>query len=120
MGLEETIRTLTVGRPEAPLRSEIEHVAERLPLRTPRRFESDERLADAQSSEPWPDELVEGRERAAVWRQAEKALEEAAAELSCEDRLLLRLRFWQGLTISEVAAFLRRDAKPCTAGMSGS
>ncbi|MEO8503337.1 MAG: hypothetical protein ABI609_05525 [Acidobacteriota bacterium] len=112
LGLEETIRTLTVGRPNPPLRSEIEHAAERLPLRVRRRFESDERLAEAESSEPWPDALVEGRERAAVWRQAEEALEEATAGLSSEDRLLLKLRFWQGLTISEVATLLKRDAKP--------
>ena len=29
-----------------------------------------------------------------------------------EDRLLLRLRFWQGLSVADIAALLKLEAKP--------
>lgn len=112
LGFEEAVRTLTVGRPEPPTRAEIQHIVERLPVRSPRRFESDDGLAETRSAEPLPDAVLESRERAAAWQSAQRALEEATGSLSPEDRLLLRLRFWQGLSVADIASLLKLEAKP--------
>ncbi len=112
LGLDETVRMLTVGRPDAPARAEIERVAERLPQRAPRRFESEAVLEEHASREPLPDALLENAERRALWQSAAAALEEVAAGLPAEDRLLLRMRFWQGLSVADIAGLLKLDAKP--------
>jgi len=112
LGLEETVRMLTVGRPDAPAREEIERIAERLPPRAPRRFESDAVLEEHASRDPLPDALLESAERGALWRSAAATLEEVSAGLPTEDRLLLRLRFWQGMSVADIANMLKLEAKP--------
>lgn len=112
LGLEEAVRTLTVGRPDAPDRGEIERLAERLPVRAPRRFESDAVLEEHPSGELLPDERLAAQERGRLFRSAAETLETVAAELVPEDRLLLKLRFWKGMSVADIATLLKLEAKP--------
>ncbi len=110
--LQETVRTLTVGRLDGPPPAEIVRIAEQLPARTKRRFEGEGALEQHASNEPAPDASLLDSERGRMWRLAATTLEEVSAALAPEDRLLLRLRFWQGLSVAEIAKMLKLDAKP--------
>jgi RNA polymerase sigma factor (sigma-70 family) len=84
-----------------------------LPERTPLRPEQvgvddfvdppDPNLADA---------AVQGREAAVRRLRVERALEDALATLANEDRVLVRLRYWQGLSVADAARALGVPQKP--------
>jgi DNA-directed RNA polymerase specialized sigma24 family protein len=59
-----------------------------------------------------PDARLEAAERGALWRQAAATLEAVSQTLPAEDRVLLRMRFWQGLAVADIAEILKLDAKP--------
>ena len=96
-----------VDRPAA----ELERLAAQLPSRTRRRFEGEEALA-ALSSPEATDSGVEESERRATERQAESALARALGSLAPTDRLVLKLRFADGLAIVDIAALLGEPARP--------
>jgi RNA polymerase sigma factor (sigma-70 family) len=58
------------------------------------------------------DTRVQAREAAARRAHMERVLEDALEALPGEDRLIVRLRYWQGLTIAEVARALATPQKP--------
>jgi RNA polymerase sigma factor (sigma-70 family) len=45
-------------------------------------------------------------------RQAEHALETAVSRLPAEDRVVLRMHYWEGMTVAEIARSLSLDQKP--------
>jgi len=44
--------------------------------------------------------------------QCRQIIEEAINGLSIEDRLIVRLRFWEGLSVADIARGLKREQKP--------
>jgi RNA polymerase sigma factor (sigma-70 family) len=92
-------------------REEIEEIAVRLPVRTRRRQEGDDGLDRRPAPTPAPDQRLEEREDFAARREVLAVLREELAELSAEDRLLVRLRTESGLKISEIARSLGIDQK---------
>jgi len=44
--------------------------------------------------------------------QCRQIVEEAINKLSVEDRLIVRLRFWEGLSVADIARGLKLDQKP--------
>lgn len=96
------------------VRTPVEELAElagRLPQRTSRRFEGEEALEHAATSDR-VDRRVTDAEKAKTAEQVETALQEALAELPAEDQVLLKLHFRRGWTLARVARFLKLDQKP--------
>jgi RNA polymerase sigma factor (sigma-70 family) len=93
-------------------RGELERIAAALPTRFRRRFESDEALESRRADEQDPESAVLAGEAEAETRRAVACLRRAIDGLPAEDRLILRMRFDDGMTIAAVAANLRLEAKP--------
>jgi RNA polymerase sigma factor (sigma-70 family) len=102
LSLDECERTLKPHFP-ALLRTEIEEIAVRLPVRSRRRQEGDEELERRPAATPLPDQRMEEREAFAHRREILAALRAEVAKLSSEDRLLVSLRVESGLKVSEIA-----------------
>jgi RNA polymerase sigma factor for flagellar operon FliA len=92
-------------------RKELRTIAERLPVRTPRRIEGEDQLSEVESPA-----LTNGALLAAERRQQLETLHGAVARtiatLDSEDQLIIRLRFYEGFSIAEVARGLRLPQKP--------
>ncbi len=89
---------------------ELLEVAGALRARTTRRFESDSVLSSLAAAERGDQRVVDG-ERAAASERVRAALARALAALGSEDRLILKLRFTDGLTIRSIAATLDLDQR---------
>jgi RNA polymerase sigma factor (sigma-70 family) len=90
---------------------ELEQLAGQLPNRPRRRTEGEEALAVVDSGER-TDRGVLDSERRATERQAEKALALALAELEPAERLVLKLRFADGLQVVEIARMFGEPPRP--------
>ena len=88
---------------------DLEALATQLPVRFQRRFTSDEVLARVATPDaPDPVQEKEREERA---QGVQNALAEALGTLDEEDRLLVRLRFEEGLMVSRIAPLMDLDQK---------
>ena len=84
-----------------------------LPRREPLRpTHVDESALDATPAPGDAEHSVHEAESDERRRTVEVVLEGAVAALPLEDRMILKLRFWQGLTVAEVARALALDQKP--------
>jgi RNA polymerase sigma factor for flagellar operon FliA len=112
--LEEAVAIVLgecAARGEARSATELRELGARLPARTKRRFESDEGLERLPGGAPSDERLLDG-ERRALARRAEEELARAVAELDAEERLILKLRFADGMAIVDIAALLGVPPKP--------
>jgi RNA polymerase sigma factor for flagellar operon FliA len=91
--------------------AELEKVAARLPARSRRRLEGDEALSRLAARESASDGVDEATRREAEQRTG-AALTRAMAELEPAERLTLKLRFEDGLTVVEIAKLLGEPARP--------
>ena len=108
---EEACELLEANHRVTTSRSELEAMAARLPVRMRRRFESEEALDQVAADQPGPDEIASERERNLAAARAAAALEEALAKLAPRDRLILRLKYEDGVTVVDIARRLRLDQK---------
>jgi len=109
---DEALETLRTNHGVTASRGELAAIAGRLPLRVVRKAQSDDVLVVVPSAGPPPDAGLsreEVRARAAAVRQALLA---ALQELEADDRLLIKLRFIDGLPIVKIAGVLQVEAKP--------
>ena len=84
-----------------------------LPAREPLRPHAvDADVVDAMPGASSADDGVRQAEAAALRTAADAAIEGALAQLPGEDRLLVRLRFWDGLSLADVARALALPQKP--------
>lgn len=83
----------------------------RLPIRTKRRFESDDSLATV-AADASADASLDESERRATADRVGAVLRSVMAELPEQDRLILVLRFEDGRAVAEIAKLLRLDQKP--------
>lgn len=90
---------------------EIERLAERLPVRSRRRFEREEALHEVPALAADGESAVVARELEPKVRQTQSALRAALGLLPPQDRLVLKLRFQEGLKIVEIARALGIAAK---------
>lgn len=109
--LEEAIQRVLSREDTDEDEAELRRIAAQLPAHVPRRFAS---LHDAGPlpSEQGADALVRESERAAALGGASEVLESALAELPEEDQVIVRLRFWEGLTVASIARTLGIEQKP--------
>jgi RNA polymerase sigma factor for flagellar operon FliA len=109
--LDEAYETLKTNHGLNVTRDELEQLAARFPVRTPRRFESEEALATVAADDRTADELVTERERQELATHVSRALRGVMAGLPEQDQLILVLRFEDGRTVADIAATLRLEQK---------
>ncbi len=90
---------------------EISDLAARIPARV-RTSEVDETLLASVEAVQAADGELWLSERMRDWERARSILEQALANLPVEDQLILRLRFWEGFTVAEIARALKLEQKP--------
>ncbi len=90
--------------------AKLETLAGELRPKTTRRFESDTALDRMESSERSDQGVLDG-ERAKTMLRAKEALHSALADLGAEDRLILKMRFADSLTIRAIAAALNLEQR---------
>jgi RNA polymerase sigma factor (sigma-70 family) len=109
---DEALETLRTNHGVTASRAELEALAGRLPLRVVRKAQSDDVLVVVPSAVPAPDVMLsreEMRSRAAAVR---RALLAALRDLDADDRLVIKLRYVDGLPIVKIAGLLQIEAKP--------
>lgn len=82
------------------------------PPRTPRRHVGDDALGVTPSSLPGPEAVLEDRARAQRAQATSAALTAALGQLGPQDRLILKMRFRDGVPVSHIARALRLEQKP--------
>lgn len=108
--LDEAYELITTNHRVAASRAELERLAACLPVRTRRRFEPEDALANVASGDSAEEEAIERDRRAAAVRIG-AALQALLAALPAQDRLIVRLRFEDGQTVAAIATMLRLDQK---------
>jgi RNA polymerase sigma factor (sigma-70 family) len=83
-------------------RAELRRILRQLPERTRRRVEDERSLADLPAPET-ADRPVLERERHEMWETARAALRRLLAELPDEDQVILRMHYFDGYSIADVA-----------------
>lgn len=109
--VEEAFELITTNHRVAITREELERLAARLPLRSGRRFEGDDRLVDMAAATPPPDAGATGADDMSAADRIARALRRQTSGLPAQDRLVLALRFEDGRSVAEIAAMLRLDQK---------
>lgn len=99
-----------VARGLAASVAECERAWARLP-RHPRRHRVDEEVLDTLPSPTDALDPVEEDERRARSRKLVAALERAVAALPDADQVVLRLRYWSGIKVSQIAAMVGEEQK---------
>ncbi len=102
LSLDEATETLRTNFQLRATPAELAKLAAKLPKRSPRRFESDEQLAETASADR-SDEPVRDQEKRRTVHEAREALRDALASRSAEDRLVLRLHYDDGLSLTHIA-----------------
>src|SRR5262245_35631831 len=92
-------------------RKKLREIIQKLPRRTPRRIEGDEALAEVPASAEANGHLMES-EREAQLAVVQRTMARTIAALDSEDQLIIRLRFFEGFSIADVARGLGLPQKP--------
>lgn len=93
-------------------RDELAAIAERLPARVNRRMAGEDAMAHVPDVSPGPESVLARGELRQTAERARAALERAVLALEPQDRLIVALRFEQGLGVVEIARALAMEAKP--------
>lgn len=109
--VDEACEALITNHHVALSRHELEGLFARLPVRRPRRFEPVDAVVDAIAYASLPDDVVVLGEARAVATRVSAALADVMRALPAQDRLILRMRFEDHLTIASIAVALRIDNK---------
>lgn len=93
-------------------KQELRDLAERLPMRIPKpRVEGEDKLPESPGSLDAEAPALE-KERSVSMRQLEEALRETLQELDDEDRLILKMCYWDGFKVAKVAVLLGLPQRP--------
>lgn len=110
--LSEAVEIMRSNFKVAIAAEDLENLAQKLPQRRLHRAE-DERVLEQIPSHGEPaDRFVRDREQGTLSKKFETAIREAMRELAPEDRLILRMRFGDGLSVKIIAQALDLKAKP--------
>lgn len=107
--LEEAVATIRSAGTQLPADANLARIAARLPLRggRARHVALPDDLPAADTADQTVRERLAERDRAGI----EAAIETAFSELDAEDTVILKLRFWEGLTIADIARTLHLEQK---------
>ena len=109
---EEALETLRTNHGVMNGRAELEALAARLPLRVVRKPQTDDVLVAVPSGSPSPDAEVSRVEVQVRATAASEALLAAVRDLAPDDRLIIMLRYFDGVPIVKIAGLLQIEAKP--------
>lgn len=110
LSFDEAFETLRTNHGVTEDRAFLFDLFQRLPPRSSRRFVGEEELASLSSSGEEVEAAAVDRERAPLAQRLRTALEAAVLGLPAGDRVLLNLRFEQGLTVAEIQRSMNLDA----------
>lgn len=110
--LDEAIEVLRHRYNVVEDRATLARLASALPPRTTRRTEHEEVAADVPDAGPLPDAVAMDHELGRRALAARDSLWRALASLDAETRLLLKLFFWDRLTIAQIARMMAIDQRP--------
>ncbi|HET7433170.1 MAG TPA: sigma-70 family RNA polymerase sigma factor [Thermoanaerobaculia bacterium] len=110
--LDEAVKTLTTPQSSCYTVAELESIYLRLPLRNPRPvLVSEEVSPDAAAVDAEADDRVMARDRERAARSTMAALDVSLDKLDVEDRQILKMRFWEGQKVPEIARRMQLDQK---------
>jgi RNA polymerase sigma factor for flagellar operon FliA len=89
----------------------LERLAARFPIRTRRHFVGDELLENMAADSPDAEALLVRDEEQARFARVTARLRELMSELDPQQRLILQMRFEQGLSVADIARLLALDQK---------
>jgi RNA polymerase sigma factor for flagellar operon FliA len=93
-------------------RDRLYEIASRLPLRMSRKPQGEEAIAHVADPAATPDQVVAREELRPRAAQARAALDRAISALDSQERLIIRLRFVNGLGIVDIARALQIEQRP--------
>jgi RNA polymerase sigma factor for flagellar operon FliA len=105
---QEVLRSSGLGHVTS---RELSAIAARLPKRVVKAPRTTDEI-DGVAGEIHADDELWQSERSGDWATIQTALARALESLPAEDRLIIRLRFWEGWTIADVARALDLEQKP--------
>jgi RNA polymerase sigma factor (sigma-70 family) len=109
---QEAVRILTTPAGSQYTISELEAIYLRLPPRVPRPVPvSDELLPESIAADGEADELIEARDRERAARKTASAIDGLLDDFDAEDRLILKMRFWDAQKVPEIARTLHIEQK---------
>ena len=112
MTFDEAARILQINDGVCLDESELRAMGERFPVRSRRMLVADDSLDTMSDTRPGPDALFETASNLTAAEQVDAALAAALQRLPTADRLILRLYFFEGMKIADVARLLHREQKP--------
>lgn len=108
--LDEAIERMRSEHAVSLSRSELERIAASLRRSTERRRVSEEELLQIPTDGQVESRIVDG-ERARIEERLRELLAPLLRSLPAEDRLLLKLHYWDGLSIVDISRLLRRPQR---------
>jgi len=109
---EEAVEQLVTNHGVTESRQEIYATWIRLsPGGAPRRFVLEDEAIDLPASDPGPENAALAAEQEFQARRARAALERVLQTLPADDRVLIKLRFDDGFTVSQIARIQKLDQK---------
>jgi RNA polymerase sigma factor (sigma-70 family) len=109
--LPDAIQTVLASANCPPSEEELYQLATKLPVRHRDRTWTDEWIENIPCSRNSPEEALLARESEAARAYLEGALERSLSRLTTEERVAIKMRFEQGLSLNVVARALGRDPK---------
>ena len=109
---EQALETMRTNHGVTQPRAELEALAARLPLRVTRKPQGEEVLVTVPASTPSPDALLSREELQSRAAEVRQALLAALRDLDAEDRLIIKLRYLDGMKVVKIAALLALEPKP--------
>jgi RNA polymerase sigma factor for flagellar operon FliA len=111
LSFEDACLRLEQSGQAAADRARLRDILQQLPYRPRRRIEGDEALEEVPAQELANGELLQAerqRERVTL----EEALERAVGRLGTEDQVIIRMHYYEGLSIADIARGLQLPQKP--------
>ena len=112
LSIEEAAQVIGSRGAVVPSLDELRRMGERLPDRAPRRFVTDAHLSQMPASGDGEAALIRSIEGPVESRRIEAALAAALDTLAPQDRLVVKMRFLDGLQISDISRALTLPPKP--------
>ena len=109
---DEAVEMLRTQHRVRESRDALYEMASRLPVRMSRKPQGEEAIGHIEDSAPAPDALVEREELRPRAVLARAALDRAIAALDPQERLIVRLRFVNGLGVVDIARTLQLEQRP--------
>ena len=111
-GFDQACEVMRTNEGVTLTRAELEAIAVRLPIRTRRTVVTEDALDAMPQDQDSAGAGIAASDARAIGQQIRRALAPAVEAMSDQDRLILRLRFQEGLGVVDIARALHLDQRP--------